>query len=236
MRTSGDLRGSLKAPVPFPLGSNLQLLEMIRSLRFTERQELYRASEGIPACISYFTTIHCIHCRTLFLLSIYPECSTISVTSFPSIILDFICSGNGLSTKSPSSPVGTEMLMLLDLLVTISTTSIQSFERYTWPESVVSIWMVGMEPMIWTSKEGDEVIEKEDTAVSRTTDVFLHPAASYQLYAYVLRALTILTHGYSVDFTGDLNHRVDATKDVNSVVKFSVVDFNRFVVLLVFLL
>lgn len=122
---------------------------------------------------------------SFFLPSIYPECSTISVTSFPSTTLDFICSGTGLSTKSPSSPVGTEMLMLLDLLVMISITSMQSFERYTWPESVVSTWMVGMEPMIWTSNEGDEVIEKEDTAESSTTEVFLHPAASCISYMHM---------------------------------------------------
>lgn len=29
--------------------------------------------------------------------------------------------------------------------------------------------------MIWTSNEGDEVMDKEDTAESRTRDVFLHP-------------------------------------------------------------
>lgn len=65
--------------------------------------------------------------------------------------------------------------MLLHLLVMISITCIHSFERYTWPESVVSIWMVGIDPMIWTSKEGDDVMDNEDTAESRTRDVFLHP-------------------------------------------------------------
>lgn len=64
--------------------------------------------------------------------------------------------------------------MLLHLLVMISITCIHSFERYTWPESVVSIWMVGIDPMIWTSKEGDDVMDNEDTAESRTRDVFLH--------------------------------------------------------------
>lgn len=46
---------------------------------------------------------------------------------------------------------------------------------------------------------------------------------------------SIRTHGYSVDFARDLDYRVDATKDMDSVVELSVLDFNRFVVLLVFL-
>lgn len=45
----------------------------------------------------------------------------------------------------------------------------------------------------------------------------------------------IRTHGDGVDFARDLDYRVDATKDVDSVVQFGVFDFNRFVVLLVFL-
>lgn len=45
----------------------------------------------------------------------------------------------------------------------------------------------------------------------------------------------IRTHGDGVDFSRDLDDRVDATKDVDRVVQLSVFDFNRFVVLLVFL-
>ncbi len=56
----------------------------------------------------------------------HPACSTISVTSFPLTTRLFICSGTGLSSKSPSSPVGTEILIELVLLVMISTTSIQA--------------------------------------------------------------------------------------------------------------
>lgn len=52
----------------------------------------------------------------------------------------------------------------------------------------------------------------------------------------MLGVLVIFIYGYSVDFVGDLNYRVDVIKDVNSVVKFSVVNFNRFIVFLVFLL
>lgn len=82
--------------------------------------------------------------------------------------------------------------MLLHLLVMISITCIHSFERYTWPESVVSIWMVGIDPMIWTSKEGDEVMDNEDTAESRTRDVFLHPTAFLSV-EYVLIYVPMVT-------------------------------------------
>lgn len=58
--------------------------------------------------------------------------------------------------------------------------------------------------------------------------------ANCQLYIYVSGRI-IRTHGDGVDFARDLDDRVDATKDVDSVVQFSVFDFNRFVVLLVFL-
>jgi hypothetical protein len=51
----------------------------------------------------------------------------------------------------------------------------QAWERYTCPESVVSTWIVGTDPVICTSKDGDEVMESEDSAESRTSDVFLHP-------------------------------------------------------------
>lgn len=129
--------------------------------------------------------------------------------------------------------------MLLHLLVMISITCIHSFERYTWPESVVSIWMVGIDPMIWTSKEGDDVMDNEDTAESRTRDVFLHPTTNFFFFFLVSYNMywgcSIRTHGYSVDFARDLDYRVDATKDMDSVVELSVLDFNRFVVLLVFL-
>jgi hypothetical protein len=37
----------------------------------------------------------------------------------------------------------------------------------------VSIRMVGTEPVIWTSKEGDEVMLSEETAESRMRAVFL---------------------------------------------------------------
>jgi hypothetical protein len=67
------------------------------------------------------------------------------------------------------------MLILLVLEVMISTMSMHSFERYTCPESVVSIWTVGTVPVIWTSKDGDEVIDSDETALSMTSAVFLHP-------------------------------------------------------------
>lgn len=98
----------------------------------------------------------------------------------------------------------------------------------------MSIWMVGIDPTIWTSNEGDEVMDKEDTAESRTRDVFLHPTGELSVI-YICVGSIIRTHGDGVDFARDLDKRVDATKDVDSVVQFGVFDFNRFVVLLVFL-
>lgn len=60
--------------------------------------------------------------------------------------------------------------------------------------------------------------------------------ANCQFYTCVcVSGRDIRTHGDGVDFSRDLDDRVDATKDVDRVVQLSVFDFNRFVVLLVFL-
>lgn len=114
----------------------------------------------------------------------YPACSTISETTLPSLMTLLICSGNGFSLKSPSSPTGTEMLILLVLDVMISTVCMHSFERYTAPESVVSIWTVGTVPVICTSKDGEEVMDREETAESMTRAVFLHPTIHVLVSAF----------------------------------------------------
>ena len=69
------------------------------------------------------------------------------------------------------------MLILLVLEVMISTVSAHAWDRYTEPESVVSICTVGTDPVTCTSKDGDDVIDKDDTAESITIAVFLQPTA-----------------------------------------------------------
>jgi hypothetical protein len=47
----------------------------------------------------------------------------------------------------------------------------QSLDRYTCPESVESIRIVGTRPRTCTVNEGDEVTDNDETIVSRSTDV-----------------------------------------------------------------
>lgn len=69
------------------------------------------------------------------------------------------------------------MLMLLVFEVMISTVSAHAWDRYTDPESVVSICTVGTDPVTCTSNEGDDVMDSDDTAESITIAVFLQPTA-----------------------------------------------------------
>lgn len=109
-----------------------------------------------------------------------PECSTIEVINFPPLTTVLSCSGTARSTNSPSSSLsgsGKETLIALDLEVMISVApSRHSFERYTWPESVVSMVTVGVRPRIWMLNDGEDVTLTEDTTESNRIDVLVHPA------------------------------------------------------------
>lgn len=94
------------------------------------------------------------------------------VTSFPSLITVFNISGTGCSSNTPSSSpsTGKLTLMALHLAVVISALRL-SLERYSWPESVESIWIMGAVPVTWTVKEGEDVMEIEATTDSTRTEV-----------------------------------------------------------------
>jgi hypothetical protein len=88
--------------------------------------------------------------------------------------------------------------------------------------------------VIWTSKDGEEVMERDETALSITKAVFLHPTRGVSLSR--IGGSRKLTHADGVDLANDTDSRGGAVEDVDSLMQARLINDDLSVVVLVFLL